>query len=286
MLPRLTTRLTSSTPRLHLLPPSATRTLTMTDKFQRNPHPDFKKAEASRPEWDADASFRYTKTPAPDWRFGDGANKPSPKDHAAIDPYAPGRPTPFNYKLLISAITPRPIAFVSTRSADGSTTNLAPFSYFNLVGHDPPLFVVGFASGLANAKDTLRNVVDTNECVISIISDSYVEAANATAVNAPYGVSEWDVSGLTPAYDCQEVKCARVKEAVFSIEAKLDTLKEYQSRATPGKSSGTVAIFEGVRFWVREDALNEDQNLVDPAVSAGCDLRMRVFLTGLGSAAY
>ncbi|KAI8677345.1 Flavin-Reduct domain-containing protein [Fusarium sp. Ph1] len=243
---------------------------TMADQVKRNPHPDFKGVEASRPEWNTESKFRYTKTVNPDWKFGDGANKlqegDAGKKHVAIDPHEEGRNPGFNYKFLISAITPRPIAFVSTRSADGSSTNLAPFSYFNMVNHDPPLFVVGIASGLGNAKDTLRNVSESGECVINIISEPFVEAANSASANAPYGVSEWDISGLTPVYDCETVKCARVGEAVVSIEAKLDTLKEYDSRARPGNKSGTIAIFEGTRFWVREDAINEEKNLVDPQV--------------------
>lgn len=242
----------------------------MSDSIQRNPHPDFKKVEASRPEWDSSSSFRYTKTVDTNWKFGSGANAASEeeKKHIAINPYEEGRPAGFNYKLLISSIVPRPIAFISTISADGTTTNLAPFSYFNVMNHDPPLFVVGFATDAARgAKDTLRNISETGQCVINIISESFVEAANAASINAPYGVSEWDVSGLTPAYDCETVKAARVKEAVFSIEAKLDTLKEYESRVTEGKKTGTIVILEGLKFWVREDALNEDKNLVDPAVS-------------------
>lgn len=249
----------------------------MSDKMQRNPHPDFKQVEGSRPEWNAGNDFHYTKTIAPDWKFGEGGNKlePSPatsssssesKKHVAIDPYEEGRPAGFNYKLLISAIVPRPIAFVSTRSADGKTTNLAPFSYFNVVNHEPPMFVVGFASSQASAKDTLRNLIDTEECVVNIISEPFIEAANSTSVNAPYGVSEWDVSGLTPEYNCETVKCARVKEAVFSVETKLNMLKEWESRATKGKITGTMAVLEGTKFWVREDALNDDKNLIDPAV--------------------
>lgn len=256
------------------------RPFTMGDSFKRNPHGDFKKVEASRPEWDASKSLRYTQTAKPDWKFGDGANglddKSTSAAHVAIDPYEEGRPAGFNYKLLISSIIPRPIAFVSTRSADGKTANLAPFSYFNVVNHDPPLFVVGFAGGFAAAKDTLRNVSESKECVINIISEGFVEAANSTSVNAPYGVSEWDVSGLTPVYDCETVKAARVKEAIVSIEAKLDFLKEYDSRATEGKKSGVVGIFEGTRFWVREDALNEDKNLVDPAVSSFEEMRVKL----------
>ena len=245
-------------------------------EIKRNPHPDFKQTESSRPTFDSSATsgFHYTQTPAPSWSFGDGANSlHSPtKSHVAIDPYASGRPASFNYKLLISAIVPRPIAFVSTRSADGTTTNLAPFSYFQMIAHDPPLFVVGFASPLeqSKSKDTLRNLVESRECVINIISEGFVEAANSASVNAPYGLSEWAVSGLTPVYDCVDVKCARVGEAVFSVEGKLESVREFESRATPGKKTGTMAVIEGTRFWVREDAVNEERNLIDPAVSLLC----------------
>lgn len=62
------------------------------------------------------------------------------------------------------------------------------------------------------------------------------------------------------------MKCSRVKESVFSVEGKLLEAKEYESRATPGKKTGVLCIIEGVRFWAREDAINEDRNLIDPAV--------------------
>ena len=91
-------------------------------------------------------------------------------------------------------------------------------------------------------------------------------AANACSVNAPYGISEWTLTGLTPAA-CKDVKASRVQEAIFSVEGKLVETKEFESRATPGKKTGVLAIIEGVRFWAREDALNEEQNLLDPAVS-------------------
>ena len=88
----------------------------------RNPHPDFAKVEASRPDWDENRSFNYTKTPKPGWKLGEGANdggESVKKDHIQIDPYEEGRPAGANYKLLISAIIPRPIGFLSTRSEDG-----------------------------------------------------------------------------------------------------------------------------------------------------------------------
>lgn len=261
----------------HHRPFSSAATLNMKEsEIKRNPHPDFKKVEASRPPWDRDAEgFKFTQTASPSWKFGSGANdlagdEQRQKQHVAIDPFAEGRAPVNNYKLLISAVVPRPIAFVSTVSPDGKTTNLAPFSYFQVISHDPPLFVIGFASSLAGAtaaKHTLHNLAETRECTVNIISEHFVEAANSTSVNAPYGASEWAVSGLTPAYDCHTVKPARVREAVFSVEAKLESLREFESRSRPGTKNATMVVVEGTRFWAREDAINEDRNLIDPSVS-------------------
>lgn len=85
-------------------------------------------------------------------------------------------------------------------------------------------------------------------------------------VNAPYGESEWALSGLTPAPSAT-VEASRVKEAVFAVEAKLESTREFESRATPGKKTGVLAIVEGTRFWAREDAINKEKNIIDPAVS-------------------
>jgi flavin reductase (DIM6/NTAB) family NADH-FMN oxidoreductase RutF len=71
----------------------------------------------------------------------------------------------------------------------GSSTNLAPFSYTTVVNHDPPVFVVGYSGGFDNAKDSLKNLVETRECVVNVISEHFVEAANAASINAPYGIS-------------------------------------------------------------------------------------------------
>ncbi|KAJ5091212.1 hypothetical protein NUU61_006082 [Penicillium alfredii] len=227
--------------------------------------PDFEKAQASRPDFRRDAEVTFSKPPNPTWKEGDGANDDGEslkKDHVEIDPHAEGRPVASNYKLLISGMVPRPIALISTKSADGNTTNLAPFSYSQVINHDPPLFVVGFVGPLEKAKDTLKNLHETEECVINIISEHFVEAANATAINAPYGVSEWETSGLHQA-PTSVVKPARVKESVLAVEGKLVETKEFESRVTPGKKTGVLAIIEGVRFWVRDDAINEDQSVVD-----------------------
>lgn len=235
--------------------------------IKRNPHPDFGKVQASRPDFDH-KDWKFTKTVDPNWQWGSGGNDGGAsleKNHVEIDPYAEGRQTSQNYKLLISGIVPRPIGFMSTRSEDGSSTNLSPFSYTQVINHDPPIFIVGFAGSMDNAKDSLRNLIASRECTINMVSEHFIEAANSTAIDAPYGVSEWALSGLHPA-KCRDVKCSRVKESVFSIEGRLIDTREFESRATPGKRTGVMAIIEGVRFWVREDAIDETQSLIDPNI--------------------
>ena len=241
-------------------------------EVKRNPHPDFKKVEESREPWDHSLSCNFKQTIKPDWKYGDGGNDGGASlkiPHIEIDPYEDGRPAVANYKLLISAVVPRPIGFLSTRSADGSSTNLAPFSYFQMINHDPPLFIVGFSGGFDKSKDTLKNLIESEQCVINIISEHFIEAANSTSINAPYGESEWSLAGLTPA-PCSTVMASRVKEAVFSIEGKLESTREFESKATPGKKTGVLAIIEGTRFWVREDAINTERTLIDPAVRYRC----------------
>lgn len=125
--------------------------------------------------------------------------------------------------------------------------------------------MVGFAGGFDKGKDSLKNLVETGECTINIISEHFIEAANATSINSPYGTSEWALTGLHPAPSSQ-VKCSRVKESIFSVEGKLMNTQEFESKATPGKKTGVLAVIEGVRFWAREDAINEDQNLIDPNI--------------------
>jgi hypothetical protein len=90
--------------------------------IKRNPHPDFKQVEESRPAWNASEAWRYTKTKDTKWEWGQGGNDKGEslkKDHIAIDPYAEGRPPAYNYKLMISGMIPRPIGFLSTVSKDG-----------------------------------------------------------------------------------------------------------------------------------------------------------------------
>ncbi|EME88443.1 uncharacterized protein MYCFIDRAFT_43816 [Pseudocercospora fijiensis CIRAD86] len=238
------------------------------DQNRRAPR-DFKATEAKRPDWNESTPFTWTKTKRPDWKFGDGANNkddPSKNKQISIDPYAEGRDPAFNYRLITSAVIPRPTSVVSTISADGKSTNLAPYSFFQAMSHDPPTFVIGHAVGSTSAKDSLANLQETGECVINILTEDILEASNACAMDTPYGVSEWALTGLTPE-PCTDVRPSRIKEAVFAVECKLVSTHEIKSRSRPGKVSNVMTILEGSRFWVREDVVDQDRKFIDPAKS-------------------
>ncbi|KAI5310847.1 hypothetical protein KEM55_007885 [Ascosphaera atra] len=234
-------------------------------------HPPFKEVEATRPDFDTSGSFRYTKTPDPNWKEGQGCNylaadeKAAQPQHVEIDPYAPERPARANYTLLISGVVPRPIGFISTLSQDGQTVNLAPFSFTQVVSFDPPVLVVGISGPSPPAgKDTLRNILETKECVVNTVSEHFIEAANVTSIDTPYGMSELDLAGLHTA-PSTSVKAPRIAESVFSVECKLIDSRVWHSKTDPSKVTGTTLFLEGTRFWAREDAVDEGGNKIDLA---------------------
>jgi len=251
------------------IPPTQTReSQTASNPFVLAPkYANFKETESKRPPFESVAPITVSKTPDPAWKYGDGVSDKASlsKEHVEIDPFKPGRPMMSNYKLLISGV-PRPISFISTQS-NGGRPNLAPFSYFQVVDHDPPIFVVGFSARQARPKDTLKNLRETGECVINVVSEHMIEAVNATSIDVPDGVSEWALSGLHPA-SSTTVKPDRVKEAVFSIEGILKEIIEldYHGKAEIGKATGSLAIIEAKRFWVREDAVVGDGEGVELGV--------------------
>ncbi|KAF4442229.1 hypothetical protein F53441_11791 [Fusarium austroafricanum] len=221
---------------------------------------NFEETIANRPEFDhSGRPIEITKSPDPSWSYGDGVQTgpslASDKVHREIDPYSSDRSVGQNYSLLISGIAPRPVGFISTLSADGKK-NLSPFSYFQVVDQDPPMFIVSFSSRLGPVKDTYQNLKDTGECVINTVSENMIEAVNASSIDAPHGISEWDITGLTEA-PTTTVKPSRVKESVFSIEGKVVDIKEFESHK-PGMSSAGIALIKATRFWVEEDAANND----------------------------
>ena len=122
------------------------------------------------------------------------------------------------YRLLSTAVTPRPIGWISTTSPEG-VDNLAPYSFFNVVAVDPP--VVMFAPvGNSELKDTPRNVQETEQFVVNTVTHDLVEQMNATSATLPAGESEFDQVGIKRA-DSVVVEPPRVAAAKVVLECDL-----------------------------------------------------------------
>lgn len=173
----------------------------------------------------------------------------------------PGNTSPQNlYKLLIGAVVPRPIAFVSSIGTDG-VTNLAPFSFFTVVSANPPVvaFVPMVPGAGSRTKDTLRNVREVPEFVVNIVSEEIAEAMNLCSGDYPPEVSEFVVSGLTPlASDL--VRPPRVAESRIQMECRLRQVVEISTQPL----GGSIVLGEVVRFHV-DDAVVDGAMRIDPA---------------------
>jgi len=123
------------------------------------------------------------------------------------------------YAVLASLVTPRPIAWVTTLGPDG-VVNAAPFSFFNVLGANPP--ILGFCPGDradGTPKDTARNIRLNHEFVVNLVDEKVAEAMNRTAASLPYGVSELQSAGLTTA-PSSVVKPPRIAESPASLECR------------------------------------------------------------------
>jgi flavin reductase (DIM6/NTAB) family NADH-FMN oxidoreductase RutF len=188
----------------------------------------------------SDAKSEEDPIPDPKWQFGDGGHQKPSDDIVTIipDSLPEGKTI---YALAISAVTPRPVAFVSSVSKEGQT-NLAPFSFFNVMCHNPPTVAFCCVHRGGKPKDTMANVRATGECVVNIISEDFVEAANACSGEYPPEVDEFEISGLTkvPSTSLPESKPPRVGEAKVQMECRVSQFVDLTGRN--GKPSATMVI--------------------------------------------
>ena len=123
------------------------------------------------------------------------------------------------YRTLAGAVVPRPIAWVSTTGPEG-VDNLAPYSFFNVVAVDPPVVMfspVDDAESPDGLKDTPRNIRETGEFVVNVVTESVAEAMNETSATLPAGESEFDRAAVTRA-DSTVVAPPRVAESPVAFE--------------------------------------------------------------------
>ncbi|KPM49764.1 flavin reductase family protein [Jiulongibacter sediminis] len=145
------------------------------------------------------------------------------------------------YKILTAAVTPRPIGWVSSVNAAGER-NLAPFSFFNVVGYDPPHVIFSPISPNGKKKDTLANILETGEFVVNLVTEELAEKMNKTSAPLPSGMDEFEFAGLTPE-DSVIVKAPRVKESPIQFECEMVHHYSFVDR-----QNGSTVIFGRVKL--------------------------------------
>jgi len=161
------------------------------------------------------------------------------------------------YRLLSSTVVPRPIALVSTRSEKGGD-NAAPFSFFNVMGEDPPVLVLGLEDkrGSGALKDTTVNIRETGQFVVHLVDEDLARAMSLCSIDFPSGTSEAEALGLT-LVDSSVVRPRRIAEAPVAFECERLAIVEVGLHRH-------IALGRIVRMHVREGLFDADMHYIDP----------------------
>lgn len=175
-----------------------------------------------------------------------------------LDPEALGsRDT---YKFLIGSVVPRPIAWTSTVSEDG-VNNLAPFSFYTVASRNPPTLAVSIGprtDDQAPQKDTLKNIRDTGEMVVNVVSMDLANSMHESSQSHAPESDEFAAANLTPA-KCEVVKAPRVQEALISSECEVQQILPV--------GGDHLILGKVVRFHIRDDLYENgriDLEALDP----------------------
>ena len=156
------------------------------------------------------------------------------------------------YQLMVGAIVPRPIAWISTIDEHG-TSNLSPFSFFTVASVNPPVLAFNQVTPRdGTEKDTLRNLKTTRQCVVNIVSQPLVDVMNASCANYPPGVSEFSAVGI-PSVNSDCVKAPGVADAPVRFEC---TLRDVISIGN-GPMGGQLVLLDVVHISVKDDLLQD-----------------------------
>jgi flavin reductase (DIM6/NTAB) family NADH-FMN oxidoreductase RutF len=160
------------------------------------------------------------------------------------------------YKILTGAVIPRPIGWISSISESG-IPNLAPFSFFNAVGEDPPHVMFSTVRTGDKNKDTLNNVLATKQFVVNMATEDTVVAMNATSIEMPPDGNEFDYAGLT-AIPSVKVKPPRVAQSPIHFECELVHHYSLEGHTNGG---ATIMIGRIVLFHVDDLVLLPDYKI-------------------------
>jgi flavin reductase (DIM6/NTAB) family NADH-FMN oxidoreductase RutF len=152
------------------------------------------------------------------------------------------------YRLLVGGVTPRPIAWISTRSLDG-VDNLAPYSFFTVASCNPPVLLYTQVNPRDSIdKDTLQNLSDTGECVVNIANPELLEKMNMTSANLASNESEFELA-----------KVEYCSSAVVQAKSVLDSPVRYECTLRESlvvsdlPTGGTVILLDVKSIYIRDD---------------------------------
>lgn len=163
------------------------------------------------------------------------------------------------HQFILGAVTPRPIAFASTLSAEG-VPNLAPFSFFNAFSSNPPILIFSANRRVSNntTKDTLKNVEDTGEVVINVVPHRIVRQMALCSVEYGAEVNEFVKAGFTP-LPSERIRPFRVAESPVQMECKVEKILPLGDKG----GAGNLIICNIVLMHIAEEVLNE-KGRIDP----------------------
>lgn len=163
------------------------------------------------------------------------------------------------HKILLSSVTPRPIALASTIDSDG-VVNLSPFSYFNVFSANPPVLIFSPANRVTDnsKKDTLINISKVKEVVINLVDYNIVEPTSLSSVYFEKNIDEFLKSGLTK-MESIKVKPPRVLESPVSYECKVNDVISLGNNG----GAGNLIICEVLMIHINEEFLNANGD-IDP----------------------
>lgn len=163
------------------------------------------------------------------------------------------------HQFILGAVAPRPIAFASTISADG-VPNLAPFSFFNAFSSNPPILIFSANRRVSNntTKDTLKNVEDTGEVVINVVSHRIVRQMTLCSIDYGPEVNEFEKAGFTP-LPSENIRPFRVAESPVHMECKVDKILPLGEKG----GAGNLIICNILLMHIDESVMN-DNGRIDP----------------------
>ena len=163
------------------------------------------------------------------------------------------------YKFLSSAITPRPIAFVSTIDSKGNK-NLSPFSFFNVFSINPPILVFSPVRRVRNntSKHTLDNLHQVKECVISLVTEEIVQQVSLSSCDFDAQTNEFEKAGFTE-LKSDIVTPSRIKESPINFECKINNIISLGEEG----GAGNLVICQVLKMHINKNILNQKEE-IDP----------------------